>query len=134
MDKLNQLCSIANRKISSGQVDELYKLTKSGKFIENQSKEFYDVFDNAFIHIYPGFVDSVNALLQPDKQIVVAPGEILNTDLRILAFMRLGIDDSARIAQILNYSINTIYTYRNKLKNRAINRDTFEADVMHISD
>ena len=48
--------------------------------------------------------------------------------------MRLGIDDSARIAQILNYSINTIYTYRNKLKNRAINRDTFENDVMHISD
>lgn len=134
MDKLNQLCRIANRKISSGQVEELYKLTKSGKFIENQSKEFYDVFDNAFIHIYPGFVDSVNALLQPDKQIVVAPGEILNTDLRILAFMRLGIDDSARIAQILNYSINTIYTYRNKLKNRAINRDTFENDVMHIRD
>lgn len=92
------------------------------------------MFDNAFIHIYPGFVDSVNALLQHDKQIVVAPGEILNTDLRILAFMRLGIDDSARIAQILNYSINTIYTYRNKLKNRAINRDTFENDVMHISD
>lgn len=132
MDKLKQFCNIANRKISAGKVDDLYQLTKSGKFIENQSKEFYEIFDNAFIHIYPGFVDSVNALLQPDKQITLENGELLNTDLRILAFMRLGISDTARIAQILNYSVNTIYAYRNKLKNRAINRDTFEADIQSI--
>lgn len=132
MDKLNQFCHLANRKISTGKVDDLYKLTKSGKFVETQTKEFYEVFDNAFLHIYPGFVESVNALLLPDKQITLPPGQLLNTDLRILAFMRLGIDDSARIAQILNYSINTIYTYRNKLKNRAINRDTFESDILSI--
>lgn len=132
MDKLKQFCNIANRKISAGKVDDLYQLTKSGKFIENQSKEFYEIFDNAFIHIYPGFVDGVNALLQPDKQISLDNGELLNTDLRILAFMRLGISDTARIAQILNYSVNTIYAYRNKLKNRAINRDTFEADIQSI--
>lgn len=46
--------------------------------------------------------------------------------------MRLGIEESARIAQILNYSLNTIYAYRNRLKARAINRDTFEADIMTI--
>lgn len=132
MDKLNQFCHIANRKISTGKVDELYKLTKSGKFVENQTKEFYEVFDNAFIHIHPGFVDAVNSLLQPDMQITLQPGEILNTDLRILAFMRLGIEDSGRIAQILNYSVNTIYTYRNKLKNRAISRQTFESDIMSL--
>ena len=129
MDKLKQFCNIANRKISTGKVDDLYQLTKSGKFIENQSKEFYEIFDNAFIHIYPGFVDSVNSLLRPDAQITLAQGEQLNTDLRILAFMRLGISDTARIAQILNYSVNTIYAYRNRLKARAINRDTFEADI-----
>lgn len=133
MDKLKQFCHIANRKISAGKVDDLYQLTKSGKFVDNQSAEFYLVFDNAFIHLHPHFVDGVNALLRPDEQIVLAPGETLNTDLRILAFMRLGIDDSGRIAQILNYSVNTIYAYRNKLKNRAISRDTFEADVMHIN-
>lgn len=133
MDKLKQLSHLVNRKISTGKVDDLYKLTNSGKFIENQSKEFYEVFDNAFIHIYPGFVDGVNTLLREDSQITLQPGELLNTDLRILAFMRLGIEDSNRIAQILNYSVNTIYTYRNKLKNRAINRDTFERDLMSLS-
>ena len=56
----------------------------------------------------------------------------ITTDLRILAFMRLGIEESTRIAQVLNYSVNTIYTYRNKLKNKAINRENFEADIMKI--
>ncbi len=133
MDKLHQFCKIANRKISAGQVDELYKMTKTGKFVEEQSREFYEVFDDAFLHIYPTFVESVNELLRPDQQIELPEGQKLNTDLRILAFMRLGIDDSSKIAQVLNYSVNTIYTYRNKLKNRAINRDTFESDILRIS-
>lgn len=132
MDKLNQLCKIVNRKIAAGKVDDLYRLTKSGKFVEEQSREFYEVFDNAFLHLYPGFVDEVNALLRPDAQIVLKDGELLNTDLRILAFIRLGIEDSPRIAQVLNYSLNTIYAYRNRTKARAINRDTFESDIMRI--
>ncbi len=133
MDKLNNFCKLADRKISAGKVEELHKLTKSGKFVEEQSKEFYEVFDDAFLHIYPSFVENVNALLMPDAQITLKEDEKLNTDLRILAFMKLGIDDSGRIAEILNYSVNTIYVYRNKLKNRAVNRDTFEVDVMKIS-
>ncbi len=133
MDKLQQLNKLVNRKIASGKVDDLYKITKSGKFVEEQSKEFYEIFDNAFLHIYPTFVEDVNKLLQDDQKIILQEGELLNTDLRLLAFMRLGIDDGARIAQILNYSVNTIYAYRNKLKNRAVNRTSFESDVMKIS-
>lgn len=133
MDKLQQFSKLVSRKISSGKVDDLYKITKSGKFVEEQSKEFYDVFDNAFLHIYPSFVESVNKLLRPEEQIKLQEGELLNTDLRLLAFMRLGIEESTRIAQILNYSVNTVYAYRNKIKNRAINRDTFDADIMKIS-
>lgn len=132
MDKLNSLCKIITRKLASGQGDELYRMTKSGKFVEEQSKEFYDVFDNAFLHICPDFVEGVNKLLLPDQQIELQPGELLNTDLRILAFIRLGIEESPRIAQVLNYSLNTIYAYRNRLKARAINRDTFEADILKI--
>ena len=132
MDKLNQFCKIANRKITTGKVDDLYRLTKSGKFVEDQSKEFYEVFDNAFLHLYPTFVVQVNELLNPDQRIVLKEGELLNTDLRILAFMRLGIEESSRIAQVLNYSLNTIYAYRNRLKARATNRDTFEDDIMKI--
>lgn len=133
MDKLNQFCKIAERKISTGKTDELYRMTKSGKFIEEQSADFYNVFDDAFLHLYPDFVNQVNELLRPECRITPAEGERLNTDLRILAITRMGIDDAASIAQILNYSLNTIYAYRNRLKSRAIDRDNFENDIMKIN-
>jgi hypothetical protein len=133
MNKLNRFCEVAARKISTGATEELYRLTKSGRFAEEQSREFYETFDNAFLHIYPEFIERVNALLREDSQIELAPGEKLNTDLRILAFIRLGVEDSPKIAQALNYSVNTIYSYRNRLRNRAINRDTFDEDIMNIS-
>ena len=133
MSKLTSFNKMVERKITSGKTEDLAKITKSGKFIEEQSKEFYEIFDEAFLHIYPSFVESVNALLLPDKQIRLLEGEKLNTDLRILAFIRLGLEDSSRVAQMLNYSVNTIYAYRNRLRNRAINRDTFEDDLMKIS-
>ena len=132
MDKLTQFNKMVNRKISAGKVEDLFKLTKSGKFIEEQSEEFYEVFDDAFLHIYPTFVDDVNSLLDPERRIILKEGEKPNTDLRILALMRLGIDDTSRIAQMLNYSVYTIYTYRNKFKARAVDRDGFEKNVMGI--
>ncbi len=132
MEKLHQFCKITTRKISTGNTEELYKLISSGKFAEEQSQEFYDTFDRAFLHIYPDFVNEVNRRLRPDSKIELSGGELLNTDLRILAFMRLGVEDSTRIAQVLNYSVHTIYAYRNRLRNRAINRETFEADILKI--
>ena len=134
VDKMNKLCQVVHRKITAGKTEDLDSLVRSGKFIEEESKEFYQTFDDAFLHIYPTFHEDVNKLLRPDAQIELKPNEKLNTDLRILAFMRLGIEESARIAQVMNYSVNTIYTYRNKMRGRAIDRDSFEADVMRIGE
>lgn len=132
MDRLRDFSKLVNRKISAGQADELLALTNSGKFVEEQSRTYYEAFDGAFLHIYPDFVERVNDLLRPDEAIAPDPNGKLNPALRILAFMRLGIDDAARIAAALNLSVNTVYAYRNRLRNRAISRDTFEADVMAI--
>lgn len=132
MDRLRDFSKLVNRKISAGQADELLALTNSGKFVEEQSRTYYEAFDGAFLHIYPDFVERVNDLLRPDEAIAPDPNGKLNPALRILAFMRLGIDDAARIAAALNLRVNTVYAYRNRLRNRAISRDTFEADVMAI--
>lgn len=133
MDRLTTFSSMVKRKISAGKTDDVMRTLKSGKFINEQSAEFFEVFDNAFLNLYPTFVSEVNRLLRPDQQIELREGELMNTDLRILAFMRLGIDDSSKIAQILNYSINTIYAYRNRLKQRAVNRASFESDIMKVN-
>lgn len=130
MDKLKQFSKLVARKISAGQTDELYRMARNGKLVEDESRDFYAVFDEAFLSIYPGFPSAVNALLRPEERMEMPGKGSLNTDLRILAFMRLGITDSASIARVLNYSVNTIYSYRNRLRARAINRDTFEQDVL----
>lgn len=132
IDRLNQFGQIANRKISAGKVEDFFKMIQSGKFVEEQSEQFYKLFDDAFLHIYPNFVDEVNRLLR-DK-IVLKEGELLNNELRILAFMRLGLDDTNQVALILNYSVNTIYAYRNKIRNKAYDRDNFERNIMRIGE
>lgn len=132
MEKLDSFRQTVNRKLTAGQTEELLRLTKSSQFAGMEQKEFYANFDNAFLHLYPHFVEELNELLQPEERFVLKPGELLNTELRIFAFIRLGIDDSSKIANFLHYSINTIYTYRNKVKNKAIDRDKFEEEILRI--
>lgn len=133
MDKLNQFSKIAIRKLSTGKGDELTRMLKSGKLFEEQNIEFYEAFDSAILHLYPDFVAEVNSLLRPDARIELSDSRKLNTDVRILALTRMGIRDAAAIAQILNFSINTIYAYRNRLKSRAVNPATFDDDLMQIN-
>ena len=74
----------------------------------------------------------INKLLREEEQFVVKKGQGLPAELRIYAFVRLGVEESTRISQILHYSVSTVYTYRNKMRNKAISRDTFESDIMKI--
>ncbi|HXO75847.1 MAG TPA: DUF6377 domain-containing protein, partial [Puia sp.] len=79
------------------------------------------------------FVASFNALFNPEDQIKLKENELLNIDLRIFALIRMGISDNEKIAQILEYSVNTIYAYKTKIKNRSIvPNEEFEARVLEI--
>ena len=88
--------------------------------------------DTIFLSLYPTFVKDMNAILRPEEQIILKKGELLNVQLRIFALIRLGITDNQSIAGILRASLTTIYTYRSKLKARAINKDSFEDDIKSI--
>lgn len=129
-DRLDSLSKLVSVKISSGKTDELLKLVKSGRFGEsNKDEDFYRSFDTAFLDLYPDFVMRVNTLLRESEQIELKNGEGLSPELRIYALVKLGVEESTRIAQILHYSVSTIYAYRNKMRNKAISRDTFEEDI-----
>ena len=103
------------------------------QFLEAEMPAFYQQFDTSFLSIYPDFVEEFNALLQPEERIVPEKEGALNTELRIFALIRLGIDSSTRIATLLCYSANTIYNYRARVKNHALgDRDGFEERVRRI--
>lgn len=131
LEKMDLYRRSLNKIAASGKVDELYKAIKSSQFIENELKEFYANFDNTFLQLFPHFVEDFNALLAEPLQ--PKPGELLNTELRIFALIRLGITDSTKIAQFLRYSVTTIYNYRTRIRNKALGeRDNFENKVGKI--
>ncbi len=99
---------------------------------EAETKEMFFNFDSAFLRLYPDFINQFNSLLQEEKRIFPKKGELLNTDLRIYALVRMGISDSNKIATLLFLSSQTIFNHRSQVRNRAINRDSFEKDVMNI--
>lgn len=131
-DKMEQLSKMISRKIAAGQTAELAKMLESGRFSDTQNEDLFRVFDSAFLAIYPHFIVEINKLLRDDQQIELATDSKLTPELRIYAFVYLGINESTRIARILHYSVSTIYAYRNRMRNRAIDRDNFEENVMKI--
>lgn len=95
-------------------------------------KRMLQRFDFAFCKLYPDFIKQVNKLLLPENVINLAEDELLNNELRIVAFSKLGITDCQRIAIILDISVNTVYFYKNRLKNRARNKETFDTEIQKI--
>ena len=116
----------------SGYLDKLKKTITRDQY-ESELKSFYKTFDTSFLSLYPNFVEDFNALLQEEHQVVLKDGEMLNTELRIFALIKLGITQSSHIASLLRYSVNTIYNYRAQIKNAVKeDRENFEDRVKKI--
>ena len=131
IDRAENQRKLENRLARDKKLAELYTELKSAKYITECVNDFYNSFDTAFLNIYPSFITEVNKLLS--KENVIEPKEEkLTTELRILALIRLGITDNQKIASILRSSITTIYTYRSKLKAKAIDKTTFEEKIKLI--
>lgn len=120
ISKLEEFRKNINRKLKVGQIEEVKTLTDSSAMAANELKEFYQNFDTIFLHLYPDFVEDFNALLQPEERIELKEGELLNTELRIHALIRLGITDSVKIADFLHCSAQTIYNNRLRTRNKSI--------------
>lgn len=115
-----------------GNVQGILKKLDSSDISSEMIKQFYQRFDEAILNILPQFVDKVNSLLREDGKIVIRPGEKLNTELRILALLRIGFVNPEKIAEFLRCSTTTIYSYRSRIKRRAIDPDNFEKNLMEI--
>lgn len=134
IDSMDSFNRVAARKIKASQTRELLQLLESDEIIEKQLHEFYQVFDQMFLELHPDFVKHVNALLE-DQYHYSQPsdtGECLNVELRMLALMAMGITESSRLARLLGLYVNSVYTYRTKLKTRALDRDAFDDNIKKI--
>lgn len=120
IQKQHTLYKQLNRIATSGHLSDLSKFISEQQGKSEDLKTFIHQFDTIFLTIFPNFVKDFNALLRPEEQIKVKEGELLTPELRIYALLRLGINDNSKIASFLHYSLQTVYNYRMKMRNKAI--------------
>ena len=132
LEKFERYKKLISIRLSTGQLDKLSAMVNDKKNEEMDLNELYHNFDQAFLRIYPNFVEEVNNLLKKEEKYNLKFGT-LNTELRIFALIRLGINDTSQISEFLRCSLRTIYNYRSKVKAKSvIENDEFEAKIMQI--
>nr|WP_262904692.1 DUF6377 domain-containing protein [Hymenobacter lucidus] len=132
IDRLEALKKTLDTQLSNKQYAGVQKLADSIN-IKKERNELFKGFDTVFLRLFPHFIEQFNGLFREEDRIQLPDDLLLTTELRIFALIRLGIDDSEQISRMLGYSINTIYTYKTRVKNRSIvPNEEFEARIQAI--
>ncbi|MBX9851501.1 MAG: helix-turn-helix transcriptional regulator [Cytophagaceae bacterium] len=132
IEKIEKFKNTIDRKMSQKKIEDIRDLVNSMN-LKPEREQLYLTFDKTFLKIFPGFVEQFNSLFNPEDQFVLDEKQGLPTELRIFALIRLGISDTEKIAKILDYSVNTIYAYKTRIKNKSIvENEKFEEELMKI--
>ncbi len=132
LQKIERLKTSIEQKARDRKLDDI-RVTVSNINIHNEKQELLKSFDKAFLKLFPHFVEEFNALFEEEDKIRLLDDELLTTDLRIYALIRLGIKENEKIAEILEYSVKSIYAYKTKIRNRSkVPKDEFDKKVMNI--
>ncbi|RRG24083.1 hypothetical protein DWB61_02910 [Ancylomarina euxinus] len=132
IDKLEDFKKSISRQLMTKSYDNIEQELKKYN-PRNERQRLFEDFDRIFLKLFPDFVKRFNQLFDEKDRIVLKDDLSLNTDLRIFALIRIGVTDSEKIAGILNLSVNTIYTYKTKIRNRSIYpNEAFDLKVMAI--
>jgi tetratricopeptide (TPR) repeat protein len=130
--KLDGLKKTLDLKLMTKKIDDI-RFTVDNINIKKERDDLYHNFDSVFLKLFPDFVTTFNSFFKEEDRIVLKDGQLLNTELRIFALVRMGINDHEKIAKILDYSVTTIYTYKTRIRNKSIlPNDEFEKQIMTI--
>ena len=132
IEKLESFQKSLDKKLTSKRYDDAHAAIKN-LHLENERQQLFNTFDKIFLQLFPGFIKTFRSLFNQDDVVIIPPGQLLSTEHRIFALIRMGIHDNERIAKLLGYSVNTIYSYKNRIKNKSfVPNDEFEDKIMAI--
>lgn len=132
IDKIERFKKSVAQRLTSGKYDEIKQIINKINLVKER-EDLSLSFDRVFLKLFPNFVNEFNSLFEAEDRIHLPAGQLLNTELRIFALIRLGIHDNDRIAKILNFSVNTVYSYKTRIKNKSgIPNNEFEKRIMAI--
>ena len=130
--KLEKLYLAIDRKIAARQYEDLRSMMKLST-LNTERANMYEAFDQTFLKLFPDFVERYNALFEEKDRKLPDNDQSLTSEMRIFALIRLGINDSERIAKFLDYSVHTVNTYKTRIKNRSmVDNEQFERLIMDI--
>ena len=132
LNKIEAFKKAVEHKLMNRKYDEL-RYTVENINLKREREELSYSFDKVFLSLFPDFISRFNALFPPEDQLTIKDGQLMNTEMRIFALIRMGISDPEKIARILGYSVNTIYAYKTRVKSRStLPNDAFEQYIMQI--
>jgi len=132
LDKIEEYRKMVARKIRNHQFEELARFSVSSN-LRKEREDMFALFDEIFIRLFPDFVSRYNQLFKEEDQVKINSDGRLNAEIRIFALIRLGINESNRIATFLDFSLSTVKNYKTKAKNRSvIPNELFEQEIMQI--
>lgn len=130
--KLEKIKIALEAKTVLNKPDQIHAITSQIQ-VNKEREVLFQTFDKVFLKIFPNFVASFNALFKKEDQLWPKDHEMLTTDLRIFALIRLGISDNESIARILQYSAKTVYVYKMRQKAKSVYPTTeFDQRLMAI--
>ncbi|WP_091141330.1 DUF6377 domain-containing protein [Flavobacterium caeni] len=131
INKIDHMQKSTIQKVIAKKNDEI--LASLNRYnVKAERENLFHQFDDIFLKLFPSFIADFNNLFPPDHHATIKKGELLNTEMRIFALYRLGIQDSNQIADFLELSVATIYTYKTRIKSKSEFKDTFEEKIMAI--
>ncbi|MBN2486023.1 MAG: hypothetical protein JXB34_08610 [Bacteroidales bacterium] len=132
INKIEKFKKAIIRKLMTKRVDDI-EIIINNINPQKEREELFAGFDKVFLRLFPDFIKHFNSLLKPEERILPKDKNTLTTDMRIFALIRIGIGDHEKIAEILGYSVSTIYNYKTKIRKKAIvPHDKFEEEILKI--
>jgi tetratricopeptide (TPR) repeat protein len=132
INKIEELKTSVDHKLRNRKYDDI-KFIVNNIDLKREREALYFNFDKVFLKLFPDFVKEFNSYFDEKDRIVLKDNQLLNTELRIFALIRLGISDTEKISKILNYSVNTIYAYKTRVKSKSkVANEEIERKIMEI--
>lgn len=132
VNKMETFKQAIDHKLTTKKYDDIRHILSTTNHKQDR-EELFASFDQVFLKLFPDFVTTFNSYFKPEDQVVLKENQLLNTELRIFALIRMGVSDTEHIARILDYSVNTIYAYKTRVKSKStLPNDEFEKKIMEI--
>lgn len=127
---IDQMKKELSVKIKAKQYDSLSIMVE--KYTKEIASTYLDV-DEVLLAFFPNFAKQFNALLREDCRFEVKPGS-LPIEMRIFALWRIGVRKNESIANCLQYSLNTIKSYKTRVLNASLySKEEFYERLMQIA-